>query len=149
MSASSTSRQQLKIGTVFFHREFEGHDGEIKDRYFVVVSIDEANFHCFTACTSLYLRTERFSHTTSCFISRGSTCLPKDCVIDCRFLYSFDDIVMSNKLNNRNASVSGCLPSAIIRSIYRAVSNSKILEKKKKLPILESLESYLLEANGA
>ena len=143
MSSSWTSRQQLKVGTVFFHRQFECHDGSIKDRYFVVVRIDSSAFYCFTASTQEYLRTPVFASEVSCLIKRGTTCLPKDCVIDCRFIEKFDDILMSNRLNTNNACVHGQLPPYLLQSIHDAVSTSRLLEKKKKRPILESLGRML------
>jgi hypothetical protein len=140
MSASSKSRQLLSVGTIFFHREFECNDGTVKDRYFVVVGSDETSFHCLTTSTQEYLRaTARFSTETSCIIDAGTTALPKTCVVDCRFLYAFDDIIMSNRLSTGRASVVGQLPNEYLESVYEGVKSSRVLETKKKAPVLGTL----------
>lgn len=73
----------------------------------------------------------------------GSTCLPKDCVVDCRTLYSFDDIMLSSYLNSRRIEVKGKLPGEALRSIRAAALTSRVLEKRKKQVVLDSLDRYL------
>jgi len=80
---------------------------------------------------------------TSGIIDGGTTCLPKTCVVDCRFLHLFDDILMSNRLNTGRVYVVGELPIEHLQSICDTVQASKVLERNKKPAIIEALRARL------
>ena len=144
-SVSSKSRSELSVGTVFFYHDYHGHNGP-KSRYFVAVADDEQSFFSFTPSSGSALTLLRkFPESVTPLIPGKTTCLPKDCVVDCRTLYSFDDIMMSSYLASRRVEVKGKLPVEIMRSIRLATSTSKVLEERKKLLVLDSLDRHMAE----
>lgn len=130
---SRKSRQLLEIGTVFYHREFDGHT-ETKDRYFVVAAIDETTFHCFTTTTSeLVINNPRLKTETTSLIPKGATCLPKECVIDCREIHTFDDILMTNRINTGRVTVEGKLPAEYLRQLATTIRGTRTLDVDAEL----------------
>jgi len=127
-SDSRRSRQLLKVGTVFYHREFEGHS-ETKDRYFVVAAVDDASFHCFTTTTSEFvIKNPHLKTEVTALIPKGSACLPKECVIDCRELHSFDDILMTNRLSANRVTIEGSLPVEYLRELATTIRGTRTLD---------------------
>ena len=148
MNPSRKSRSELEVGTVIHYRDFEGKTGQ-KDRYFIVVAIDENSFYCFTTTTQTYLlESDRFKAEASPIIQAGSTCLPKKCVVDYRNLHRFDDIVMTNRLTTNRARVIGHLPDSILIMIKDGVKNSKLLPADSIRRVVVSLSPKFFLQNS-
>jgi hypothetical protein len=144
MAASRRSRQDLEIGAVFFYRNFEDSVEVVKDRHFLVVHADDRNFYCFTAATQTYFDVNpRLKNEATPLIPKGCAGLPKPCRIDCRFLYEFDDIVLSNRLNTNRARVEGIMSGAYLQLVRDTVFNGKVLERQKKDMVIASLDAAL------
>ena|SRR2546426_758316 len=145
MSGSRLSRERLSIGTVFYHRDFEGHT-RTKDRYFIVVGMDDTAFFCFTTSTSSYLIGHPYlSNSVTPLIPKGSECFRKDCVVDCTELVVFDDILMSNYLNSGRVTVEGMLSRKGLKLVADVVDKSSVLDERERAMILASLQPFLDE----
>lgn len=140
MPASDRCRSDLTVGTIFFHQDFHGST-ETKGRYFLVVSSTQVAMICFTTSTRPYLL-EQFSNQVV-HVPLGSSCLPKECVINCRQVYEMDDIILSNKLNCGTIKVSGVLSRDLISKVYSTVATSKVLTGQEKHLISDSLKASL------
>jgi hypothetical protein len=141
-SASALSRRTLSIGTVFYYRDFEGHN-LTKDRYFIVVGIGETDFFCFTTSTSEWLiANQRLATQVTPMIPMGCECFRKSCVVDCRELISFDDIRMSNYLRSGRVTVEGTLSPERLRLVAKTVKNSIILNDRERSIVQNALSEH-------
>ncbi len=146
MSGSRLSRERLSIGTVFYYRDFEGHT-RTKDRYFIVVGVDDTAFFCFNTSTSSFLIIGHpyLSSSVTPLIPNGSECFRKDCVVDCTELVVFDDILMSNYLNSGRVTVEGTLSGKGLKLVADVVNKSSVLDERERAMILASLQRLLEE----
>lgn len=140
---SQKSRSTLDIGSVFLHFGFDGHT-QVKDRYFVVVASESCSFLCFTASTQAYLTANpKFRTEVTPAIRARDECFPKDCVIDCRNLIPFDDVLLSSYLTSGRVKPVGALSLAGVAAILKTVQASRILALKDKRIVAEALRAIL------
>lgn len=135
------SRELLDVGTVFYHRQFQGHT-ETKDRYFIVVGSDDTDFFCLTTSTSQRLISNpKFASEITPVIPSGSECFRKDCVVDCKELHLFDDIVLSSYIGSGRVTVEGTVSEQTLQWITSTVSGSQLLSPREKKAILSNLSA--------
>jgi hypothetical protein len=141
-SSSALSRRTLVAGTVFYYRDFEGHD-ITKHRYFIVVGFSDTEFFCFTTSTSEWLiENRRLANQVTPVIPMGTECFRKSCFVDCRELLSFDDILMSNYLNSGRVTVEGWLSPETLKSVAKTVKHSIILNDREKAIVKNTLSEH-------
>ena len=101
---------------------------------------DDSKFYCFTTTTKTSLtQHQHFRTEVSAILLEGSTCLPKECVIDFRILHEFDDILMSKRINTGRVCVIGELSNDCLAAVASRVRDCRILERKKKSLVCASL----------
>jgi hypothetical protein len=131
---------RLPSGLFFFHRLYEGAK-ETKDRYFIVVATTEVSFLCFTTSAQPYLLKRFAEHVVH--VPLGTSCLPKECVVDCRNVCSFGDIELNSKLNSGTVAVYGDIDDALLLRIAQRVKVAKLLDRGVRRHIVETLSSIL------
>ena len=141
-SSSAIRRRTLTVGTVFYHRDFEGHN-VTKDRYFIVVGLSDTDFFCFTTSTSEWvIENPYLSSQITPVIPMGCECFRKACVVDCRELYSFDDILMSNYLNSGRVTVEGALSPERLKLVAKIAKNSIMLNDREIAIVKSALSEH-------
>jgi hypothetical protein len=141
VSGNFLSRSEVTIGTVLYYRQFQGHT-DTKDRYFIVVAMDETHFYCLTTTTSVnFIGNPRFASERTPPIPLGSECFRRECVVDCTELHSLDDILISNYLNSKRVTIDGTISTVTARCILNtSTSNScRLLSPRDKKRISEGL----------
>ncbi len=133
----------LETGAVIFYERFEGFDGSVKDRYFVVIVNSSPEVECFTTTTQPHAETNPRLATEFCEIADRECCLPKRCFLEFRKIHKFDDIQLGSRLRSRSVKHLGDIPRAVLLKIRTALAGSRGVSEVDKERLLAALDQQI------
>jgi len=133
----------LETGATIFYEQFEGFDGVVKDRYFIVVVNRSPVVECFTTTTQPHAETNPRLATEFCEIAKDECCLPKRCFVDFRKLHTFDDIQLGSRLRSKSVKHIGDLSLDVLLRLRTSLAGSRSVSEIDKERLLAALDQQI------